>query len=181
MIRAALLLFLAAPAAASSWAMVPGQSSLGFTADWNGAKVEGRFPKYNAAIRFDPAKPAEARVDAIIDLAAATTNDKTVNASLPGTDWFDVKKFPTARFIAAGFTQVKPGHYVTKGTLSMRGVQVPVTLPFTLAIKGNSAVMAGDVILDRRTLRIGLESDATATWVGFRVPVRVRLTATRMD
>jgi hypothetical protein len=56
---------------------------------------------------------------------------------------------------------------------------VPVTLPFTLALKGNTAVMTGETVLDRRAFRIGLESDATATWVGFRVPVRVRLTATR--
>jgi polyisoprenoid-binding protein YceI len=179
MIRVATLLLLAAPAAASSWTVVPAQSSLGFTADWNGAKVEGRFPKFTASIRFDPAKPAEARVDAVIDLAAATTEDKTVNGSLPGTDWFDVKKSPTARFTAAGFTQVKPGQYVAKGTLTLRGAQVPVTLPFTLALKGNTAVMTGETVLDRRAFRIGLESDATATWVGFRVPVRVRLTATR--
>lgn len=179
MIRLAALLLLAAPAAASSWTVVPAQSSLGFTADWNGAKVTGRFPRFTASIRFDPAKPAEARVDAVIDLAAATTDDKTVNGSLPGADWFDVKKSPTARFTAAGFTQVKPGQYVAKGTLTLRGAQVPVTLPFTLAIKGNTAVMTGETVLDRRAFRIGLESDPSATWVGFRVPVKVRLTATR--
>jgi polyisoprenoid-binding protein YceI len=179
MIRLCLLLLSAAPATASGWTVVPAKSSLGFTADWNGARVEGRFPKFGATIRFDPAKPAEARVDATIDLAAATTSDKTVNASLPGPDWFDVKRAPTARFTASGFTPVKPGHYVTRGTLTLRGAQVPVTLPFTLDIQGNSATMAGEAVLDRRAFRIGLESDPSATWVGFRVPVKVRLTATR--
>jgi polyisoprenoid-binding protein YceI len=173
------LLFLAAPVSASNWAVVPAQSSLGFTATWNGQKVEGRFPKFQAAIKFDPAKLADARVDATIDLAAATTADQTVNGSLPGPDWFDVKKSPVARFQAASFTQVKPGQYVAKGTLSMRGVSVPVTLPFTLAITGNTAVMTGQAQLDRRPFKIGMESDAEGAWVAFPVPVKVRITATR--
>jgi polyisoprenoid-binding protein YceI len=174
-----LALALSVPAAASSWAVVPAQSSLGFAAKWNGADVDGRFPKFTASIVFDPAKLADARVDAIIDLSAATTNDKTVNGSLPGSDWFDVKKAPTARFQAASFTQVKPGQYVAKGTLTMRGLSIPVSLPFTLAINGNTAVMTGQTVLDRRSFKIGMESDAEGAWVGFPVPVKVKITAVR--
>lgn len=169
----------ATPAAAATWAVVPAQSSLTFASKWNGADVEGRFPKFTAAITFDPAKLSEARVEAVIDLSAATTNDKTVNGSLPGSDWFDVKKAPTARFQAASFTQVKPGQYLAKGTLTMRGLSVPVSLPFTLAINGNTAVMTGQTVLDRRSFKIGLESDAEGAWVGFPVPVKVKITAVR--
>jgi polyisoprenoid-binding protein YceI len=170
---------LAAPAAANNWAVVPAQSSLTFSSKWNGADIEGRFPKFTAAITFDPAKLAEARVDAVIDLSAATTSDKTVNGSLPGSDWFDVKKAPTARFQAASFTQVKPGQYVAKGTLTMRGLSVPVSLPFTLAFNGNTAVMTGQTVVDRRSFKIGMDSDAEGAWVGFPVPVKVKITAIR--
>jgi polyisoprenoid-binding protein YceI len=182
MIRFAPLLVafaVAAPAVASSWAVVPAQSSLTFGAKWNGADIEGRFPKFTAAITFDPAKLAEARVDAVIDLSAATTSDKTVNGSLPGSDWFDVKKAPTARFQAASFVAVKPGQYLAKGTLTMRGLSVPVSLPFTLAINGNTAVMTGQTVLDRRSFKIGMDSDAEGAWVGFPVPVKVKITAVR--
>jgi polyisoprenoid-binding protein YceI len=170
---------IAAPACAANWAVVPAQSSLTFASKWNGADIEGRFPKFTAAISFDPAKPSEARVDAVIDLSAATTNDKTVNGSLPGSDWFDVKKASTARFQAAAFTQVKPGQYLAKGTLTMRGLSVPVSLPFTLAITGNTAVMTGQTVLDRRSFKIGMDSDAEGAWVGFPVPVKVKITAVR--
>lgn len=173
------LLLGAVPATAAEWAVVPARSSILFTPGWNGVAVEGQFPKFAATIQFDPAKLAEARVDVRIDLAAATTNDKTVNASLPGADWFDVKKTPVARFQSSSFTQVKPGQYVAKGTLSMRGVNVPVALPFTLAITGNTAVMTSQLTLDRRSFRIGMESDAAGAWVAFPVPVKIRLTATR--
>ncbi len=179
MIRLALLLLAAAPAAASQWTVVPAQSSLGFSADWNGQIVQGRFPRFAASIRFDPNKLAEARVDATIDLAAATTDDRTVNGSLPTADWFDVKRSPTARLQLTSFAPGKPGQYVARGTLSLRGAAVPVTLPFTLAMKGDRAVMTGEAVLDRRAFRIGLASDPSASWVGFRVPVKVRITATR--
>ena len=172
-------LAIAAPVAANNWAVVPAQSSLGFSAKWNGADVEGRFPKFTASIVFDPAKLADARVDAVIDLSAATTADKQVNGSLPGSDWFDVKKASTARFQAASFTQVKPGQYLAKGTLTMRGLSVPVSLPFTLAINGNSAVMTGQTSLDRRSFKIGMDSDAGGAWVGFPVSVKVKITAVR--
>lgn len=169
----------AAPAAASSWAVVPAQSSLGFSARWNGDLVQGNLPRFSANILFDPARLSDARVDAIIDLASATTTDKTVNGSLPGSDWFDVKKAPTARFQAANFAQVKPGQYVAKGTLTMRGISVPVTMPFALAITGNTAVMTGQASLDRRSFKIGMDSDAEGAWVSFAVPVKVKITAIR--
>lgn len=179
MIRALAVLLLATPAAASQWTVVPAQSSLTFAPEWNGQALDGRFPKFSAGIRFDPARLAEAKVDAVIDLAAATSSDKTVNASLPTADWFDVKKAPTARFTSTSITQVKPGQYLAKGTLTLRGMAVPVALPFTLAINGDTATMQGQAVLDRRSFRIGNESDASGTWVGFKVPVKVRITATR--
>ncbi len=179
MIRAALLLLLATPAAASQWAVVPAQSSLAFESVWNGDAIAGRFPKFAANIRFDPAKLADAKVDVIIDLAAATTDNKTANGSLPGDDWFAVKKGPTARFTSSSIAQTRPGQYVAKGTLNMRGNAVPVTLPFTLSITGDTAVMTGETRLDRRAFKIGMDSDASGSWVAFPVPVKVKIVARR--
>ena len=179
-LRTVLLLVLATPAAASQWTVVPAQSSLGFSAEWNGKTIEGTFPKFSANIRFDPAKLAEAKVDATIDLSAATTPDRTVNGSLPGADWFDVKTAQTARFQSTSITQVKPGQYLAKGTVSLRGVTVPVSLPFLLTIKGDTAFMSGQAELDRRSFKIGQESDASGSWVGFKVPVKVIIRANRV-
>jgi polyisoprenoid-binding protein YceI len=173
------VVLMAAPASAAQWAVVPSQSSITFTSEWSGQTVEGRFPKFSANIRFDPARLGDARVDGMIDLSAATTNDRTVNGSLPGPDWLDVKRSSSARLQLTQFSQSKPGQYVARGTLSMRGVAVPVTLPFTLTIKGDTALMTGQTTLDRRSFKIGMESDASASWVAFQVPVKVRIVANR--
>ncbi|QMW21464.1 YceI family protein [Sandaracinobacteroides saxicola] len=175
------LLLLASPALASGWAMVPAQSSLGFSSEWNGAVVQGRFARFSTTISFDPAKLSAARVSAVIDLTSASTGDKTVNGSLPGEDWFAVAKAREARFVGTAIVAgARPGAYVARGTLTLRGVAVPVELPFTLSIAGDVATMAGTARLDRRSFRIGMESDAAGTWVAFPVPVTVRIVARRI-
>ena len=180
--RAPALLALAlacAPAAAAQWQLVPQQSRLGFSSEWNGRTIEGRFERFQARIVFDPARLSEAMADVTIDLASATTGDRTVNGALPGNDWFAVSASPTARFTTSAIRQTGPGRYVAEGTLTLRGRSVPVELPFTLAIAGDTAVMQGQARLDRRAFGIGMESDAPGRWVAFPVPVTVRLTARR--
>jgi hypothetical protein len=39
--------------------------------------------------------------------------------------------------------------------------------------------MTGQASLDRRSFKIGMESDAAGSWVGFPVPVKVKITAVR--
>lgn len=176
---AALLLFAAVPAAAVPWTVVPEQSRVGFTATWLGKPVPGTFRSWTAAIDFDPAAPAKARIAVTIDLASAVTGDKTVDGSLPGDDWFGVKSARTARFVATKVAAAGPGRYAASGTLTIRGQTIPVTLPFTLAQIGTTATVSGQLTLDRRAWKIGMESDASAEYVAFAVPVTVRVVAKR--
>ncbi len=176
---ALLLLLAAVPAAASKWTVVPATSSIGFKATWLGKPVLGQFGKWTAAIDFDPAAPARARIAVDVDLASASTGDRTVDGALPGDDWFAVKAARTARFVATRVTAAGPNRFVAAGTLTIRGVAVPVTLPFALTVKGNDALMTGQVQLDRRAWKLGMGSDATAEYVDFAVPLTVRVTAKR--
>jgi polyisoprenoid-binding protein YceI len=174
-----LLLLAGAPATAADWKLDPARSTIAFASEWNGQKVEGRFQRFSGTIRFTPEKLADTDVAIAVDLASATTGDRTVNSSLPGDDWFAVKANPTARFITRSVTATSPGRYLAKGTLTLRGKSVPVDLPFTLSIAGNTATMAGTTRLDRRAFGIGMQSDAEGAWVVFPVPVTIRVVATR--
>jgi polyisoprenoid-binding protein YceI len=178
---AALALLLAAePAQAQRWMVDPARSAITFESAQAGAPVNGRFGKWTADIRFDPARLAEARVVVIVDLASASTGDRNVDSQLPTSDWFNIAAGPQARFVSTSISATGPGRFLARGTLAMRGVSVPVELPFTLAITGDTASMRGQTRLDRRALRIGLGSDASAAWVPFAVPVNVEVTARRM-
>jgi len=65
------------------------------------------------------------------------------------------------------------------GTLTIRSVRRPVTLPFTLDLTGDHAHAIGRLDLVRTDYGIGQGSWSTAQAVAFEVAVTFDLTATR--
>jgi polyisoprenoid-binding protein YceI len=164
----------------SNWAVIPAQSSIGFSATHAGKTFKGVFRKWSAAIRFDPAKLDEANATVRIDLSSAYTGDKTYDKSLPEADWFNIKATPVATFQSQKFRTASPGKYVADGILTLRNVKVPVSLPFTLTIAGDMASMNGDVSLKRMAFGLGAESDAKGDWVSLDIPVSIKVVAKRV-
>ena len=68
------LLLFSNPALAADWTVQAG-STLGFSSSQQGEAFEGRFDKFSAQIRFDPAKLALCRFDVGIQLASANTHN----------------------------------------------------------------------------------------------------------
>ncbi len=190
---AALILFSAAPSIAeappkkatippltANWAIIPAQSSIGFSATHAGKKLNGTFRKWTAAIRFDPAKLDEANATVRIDLGSAFTGDKTYDKSLPEADWFNIKSTPVATFQSQKFRAVAPGKYIADGILTLRNIKMPLSLPFALTIAGDTASMAGDVSIKRMAFALGAESDAKGDWVSLDIPVAIKVVAKRL-
>lgn len=161
-------------AVTSDWVVTEGE--LGFTVRQMGAKVEGSFADWTAAIRFDetPVEGRNGEVTVTIATGSLTLGSVTEQAKAP--EFFDSAAQPTAIFAA----EIRPEGeaYVAEGALTLRGVTVPVTLPFTLELDGDTAKMAGGTTLDRRDFAMGA-SYADEASVGFAVEVDVALTASR--
>ncbi len=157
-----------------SWQVTEG--TLGFTVQQMGAAVTGQLPVWSAAIDYDPT-PGTGTVTVQIDTTALTLGSVTDQAK--GADFFDTATHPTATFTAAITRQEGADHLAT-GTLTLRGAEVPVTLPFTLTLDGETATMQGQVTLDRRAFGMGTSYPDEGT-VGFAVTVDVALTASRRD
>ena len=155
----------------STWTVTEG--SLGFSIQQMGAAVTGTLPAWTAEITYDEAT-GEGSVTVTIDLTQLSLGAVTDQAK--GPEFFDVAAHPTAIFDAA-IAPAATGPAAT-GTLTLRGAERPVTLPFTLAIQGDRATMQGKVTLDRREFGLG-PSYADEKTVGFAAEVSVALTATR--
>ena len=164
------------PALAANWMVEPAKSSISFAATHAGKAVNGSFGKWTSSIQFDPAQLKTAKVVVQVDLASARTGDKLYDGTLPQSDWFDTAKQRMARFETSSIT-ANGKDYVAHGTLTIRGITVPVTLPFTLAITGNQAVMRGRTTLKRMAFGIGKSSDATGEWVSLDIPLTLSVTA----
>lgn len=181
-------LLLSGAAAAKSWTVDPAQSALGFTVAVNGEPVAGHFKQWTAAIEFDPANLSAAKATVKIDLMSADTGNGTRDDALPGEQFFDAEGKSGLSYTAGGpaeavfetsvFRQTGEGAYEADGTLTMRGVAQPVTLPFTLAIDGATAKMDGKVSIDRTKWGVGQGEYADDKPVALQVEVTVQVTAT---
>jgi polyisoprenoid-binding protein YceI len=162
------------------WTVDPSKSSLGFEVVVNGQKVAGRFNAFGALIAFDPADLANSSAKITIDMTEAKSGDATRDAMLLKPDWFNVLDFPQAVFQTTSFVAKGGNAYEAKATLTLKGVARDVTLPFTLAIKGNTAVVKGETVLKRLSFGVGQGKDFTGDVpVALNVKVLVNLTATR--
>jgi cytochrome b561 len=172
-------LLLAGTAQAANWKVDPAASKLGFRGTLEGAPFDGAFKRFEPSIDFDPADLAAAKVKVSIDIASIGTGAADRDRELPKPEWFDLAHFPKAEFAAEHFERTGPDAYTAAGTLTIRDKAVPVTLPFTLRITGDDAVMDGSVAIDRTQFGIGQGQWAAGDVVGKQVTVTVHLVANK--
>lgn len=165
--------------AAPSWTVDPAKSALTFTGVQTGTRFAGKFTLYKASVAFDPAHPETARIAVIVDLGSAVTGDTQRDSALPGKEWFNVAQFPQARFVSTSVSRTGPNAYVANGQLTLHGVTKPLTLPFMLAVKGNSARAKGHTKLLRSAFGVGQGAWSTGQWVALEVGIDIDLIATR--
>src|SRR5436305_416923 len=93
------------------------------------ANVRGEFPGLSGTISFDPANPANSRVEADIDVTTLTTRDTQRDAHLKSAEFFDVEKFPKMHFVSRKVTPVNGGgDWMVSGYLTLHVVTQEVTL-----------------------------------------------------
>jgi len=156
---------------ASDWTVIDG--SLEITITQFGSEVTGTFSDWTAEIEFEPTTKT-GTVDVIVAIGSLTLG--SLSAQALGADFFDVQTHPTARFTAN--IQSNENLYEAQGALTLKGAEQPTTLPFSLEIDGNTAVMAGELLLNRLDFGVGKTLPDEAS-LKFDVMVGVNLTATR--
>lgn len=164
-----------APVAASAgnWAVESG--TITFTVGQMGTDVDGTFGTWAADIQFDPVSRT-GRVKVDIDTTSLTLGSVTEQAK--GTEFFDVPNHPAAVFEATIAPGTGAADYLASGTLALRGMVLPLDLPFTMTITDGKAVMSGTTEIDRRAYNMG-QSYPDGALVGFTVKVGVTVTAAR--
>lgn len=146
-------LLLAGPVVAADYVQTTG-STLSFSGKYQGDAFNGKFPGFATVLSFDPARLDLARLTVVIPLAGATAGNPDYDSELRGASFFNIQKFPQARFSAAKFRSLGGSQYAADGTLSLRGVSKPVTLDFTWTA-GAKPVLAGTAVVKRLDFGVG--------------------------
>lgn len=163
-------------AVSSEWAVDEGKITL--TVIQFGNEVAGSFADWTADITFDETIHIGKIGEVTTTISIPSLELGSVTQQALGADFFDATTHPTAIF-TADLGHASDG-YQAVGTLQIKENAVPVTLPFSLKVRGNTASMRGDLVLDRRDFGIG-DNMPKDTDLGFEVRVNVTLTATRAD
>ena len=168
---------------APQWSIDSDKSTLKFQATQYGQTFDGSFD-FNGAIYFDPAALDQSKVTIDIDIASIKTGSEDRDSQARSEDWFDVAEYPKAVFEAEEFTTGdRINSYEASGTLSLRGVEMPIILPFTLIITedqhGNeSAEMSATIDLNRLDFGVGQGQWQKTDAIGNKVTINISLWAT---
>lgn len=158
-----------------NWQVIEG--TLGITVQQMGSGVSGRFSEWSADIQYAPdpdaaGKHGEVRVE--ISTASLSLGSVTTQATGPG--YLASESFPIALF-EADIISVDNA-LIAKGDLVIRDLTLPVEMPFTLALDGETATASGKLTVDRRAFEMGQDVRDAST-LGFDVEIGFDLVATR--
>lgn len=131
-------------------------SQIRFTSRQMGVPVDGVFHTFGAGMAFDPRAPAAARGQLRIALSSIDTGIREANDEVVGAQWFDVKRYPEARFELRQIQPLGAGRFQVSGVLSLKGASRPLQVNTTLQAGGaNQAVMEGSFVLKRLDFGVG--------------------------
>ncbi|WP_421785916.1 YceI family protein [Hyphobacterium sp.] len=87
-----------------------------------------RFDTIDASLTFDPERPMETRLNAIIEASSVSTGNREFDATLRGRNWFSAERHPQIIFEATDIRTTGELTGVAEGLLTIRGETRPVTM-----------------------------------------------------
>ena len=130
------------------------KSKVGFV----GAKVtgdhKGEFRQLAGKLEASDGKPSLLEVE--VDTASVQSDAEKLTGHLKSPDFFDVEKFPKAKFVAKTFAEAATGgatHTVT-GELELHGVKKEVSFPAAIEINASGASGKAEFTINRKDFGI---------------------------
>ncbi|SFF24849.1 Polyisoprenoid-binding protein YceI [Fontimonas thermophila] len=150
-IAALLLAGVLLPAIAAPRTLIREKSYIEFTVRQMGVPVSGRFTRFDAHITLDPAHPQTAAAQIQVDVASLTTGSEEADTVALDRPWLDAAGFPKATFISTAVRAVDGTRWLAEGTLTIRGISRPVSVPVSLQPQAEGALLANGELRIRRT------------------------------
>lgn len=130
-----------APAQGEKYSITPQNSKIEFVGSKVTGSHNGSFSKFSGAINYN-GSPEKSSVTITIDAASIAADDPGLTKHLQSPDFFDVAKFPEAKFESTAITAGgdKGASHTVTGNLTMHGVTKSISFPATITpVPGSSA------------------------------------------
>lgn len=146
----------AAPAAAAAnatrYAFSQADSKVAFVGAKITGKHDGSFGQLRGEILVSAQDPTKSTVTVEIDTASLTTDAPKLTGHLQSADFFDVEKFPKARFVSTAIRAGGEGgatHTVT-GNLELHGVTKAISFPATIRVSAGAVEVDSEFAINRK-------------------------------
>lgn len=164
-----------APAVSQDWVLDREASAVSFQITIFNAPAEARFTDFDAQITLDPEDLSSARIDASVRAGSGAMDTRDYQQALLSSDGLAPRAHPDLRFVSDDIRATDDG-YEAHGMLTVRNVEQPVVLTFTLDIDGTRAVARGGFEVSRSDFGISASSWG-ANNVGETVSVSLHIEA----
>ena len=154
------------------------KSNITFSYKQMGVNMDGRFKKFTADIKFDPAKATAANATLDVDLNSIDVGSPDGNGEVGGKLWFNTKVFPTAKFVSTSVKSLGGDKYEVLGKLSIKGKTLDVVAPTTIKVQGDIAQFDGAFTIKRNDFLIGEGIWSDTGTVANDVPVKFHIVTT---
>jgi len=169
------LLLIALPVGAADWRMDAAASRLDFAATFEKTPAPGAFKQFDTRLAFSGDMPAGGKLEVTIRVASADMANDDVNKAIAGPEWFDFARHPQATFQSSEIRRLEGNRFLARGTLTLKGVQRPVEVPFTWAPAGDAATIEGEFTVQRSAFGIGTGEWLDTSVIGPDVKVKFRV------
>ena len=152
-------------------------------------QIHGHFRAWGGRVLADPRTPSLSTVVVWIDLASIDTGEPERDEQLRSAEFFDVARFPRARFVSTAVRAQARANPVVVGRLDLHGIEREVEIE----VSGQEDRI-DDSGVERRTYSISAEIDRRAfglRWnqdldvggvvVGDKVEIRGRIETVRIE
>ena len=144
----------AKPAGAQTYEITPENSKIEFVGSKVTGKHDGSFQKFAGEVHYT-GDVTTSHVTITIQTDSINTDTPDLTKHLKTADFFDVAKYPEAKFET---TTIKPGgdnasHTVT-GNLTLHGVTKSVTFPATIAVAPDAVTVDSTFTINRKDFGI---------------------------
>ena len=166
---------------ATDWQSDASQSELSYAVSFEQLPLNGQFKEFS--VDYTPRQ----KLRVVVDISSVDMGNSDINDAIRDADWFDIKQHSQAVFFSDNINAVGEGEFMAKGTLQLKGIKKPVSVPFSWTPSSSissistpatstkeptrAAKMSGKLTLSRSDFAIGSQEWASGDQIGIDVSV----------
>ena len=147
-----MLLMVTAPTSEAGTCLQVKSGQVEFTIVQMGAPFSGRFTRFGGAVCMSG--PAVEKLSVWLEPGSVETGLPDLDAALQELELFQTDAFDRVLYQSTDI-RLEQGRYVADGTLTMKGIEKPLTVTFTATPTGSTTEISGKTGIQRLNFAVG--------------------------